>query len=170
MQGRPSAARQRTAACPCWSPAGVNSRFIKSKSIDSPSILKKSGNVHSFRKPYFSYSLMARALSLHTSRFNCSKPFSLTKARTASVSADAAASSARARSMTNKVSFLIFAFFLHSVNNLLLTNEQILLHLFFHHQLYLLFLYQPSVSSFLEKNNSLTFDFVRLSHNFFIEL
>ena len=36
--------------------------------------------------------------------------------------------------------------------------------------LYLLFLYQPSVSSFLEKNNSLTLDFVRLSHNFFIEL
>ena len=36
--------------------------------------------------------------------------------------------------------------------------------------LYLLFLYQPSVSSFPEKNNSLTFDFVRLSYNFFIEL
>ena len=40
---------------------GTSSRFIRSKSISSPLILKNPGNVHSLRKPSFSYSRMAQA-------------------------------------------------------------------------------------------------------------
>ena len=50
--------------------------------------LKKHGNVHSFRKPYFSYSLTARALSLprcspylHTRRVREAETISLSRAR-----------------------------------------------------------------------------------------
>ena len=51
---------------------------------------KKAGKVHSFRKPNFSYSRIARTLSLRTSISSWAKPFSRAKARTASVRAEAA--------------------------------------------------------------------------------